>query len=291
MKAKIDSNTFRVVEGDKVDLDRWPTILEPMCPSKHRFNAVLADHVTRLSTLQQKLYASSGQAILLILQGMDAAGKDGAIRHVMSGVNPQGCDVHSFKPPSPTELRHDFLWRATRALPERGRIGIFNRSYYEEVLVVRVHPEMLLGEGLPDEQDGQERFWRHRFRSISNLERHLHANGVLIIKIFLHMSKSEQRRRLVERIDDEKKNWKISASDVEERGFWKSYMRAYEACLSATSTNFAPWYVVPADDKDNARLHVSQIILDTLESLGLAYPEATEVRREELRRLREALER
>ncbi len=287
---KINSEDYRVAEGAAVDLEKWPTKAEPICPSKRHYQDRLADHVERLGGLQRRLYASNRYAILLIFQGMDAAGKDGAIAHVMSGVNPQGCQVISFKTPSATELRHDFLWRTTRALPERGRIGIFNRSYYEEVLVVRVHPGLLTGEGLSEAPHGDKRLWRHRHRSINNLERHLHANGTRIIKFFLHLSKDEQRKRFLDRIDDAEKNWKFSTADVEERKFWASYQEAYEDCLSATSTDHAPWYIVPADDKDDARLIVSRIVLDTLESLKLSYPESSDARRHELATLREALE-
>ena len=242
-----------------------------------------------MSALQQLLYASNRYAVLLIFQAMDAAGKDGAIKHVMSGVNPQGCQVFSFKHPSPTELQHDFLWRTTRDLPERGRIGIFNRSYYEEVLIVRVHREILLSEGLPDAPGDDNAVWHDRYRSIADLERHLHGNGTRIIKFFLHLSKEEQRKRFLERIDEPEKNWKFSLADVEERKFWKQYMKAYEECLDATSTSGAPWYVVPADDKKNARLIVSQIVLDALEELKMTYPKTSEERREELLSIRKRL--
>ena len=190
----------------------------------------------------------------------------------MSGVNPQGCQVFSFKHPSAQELQHDFLWRTTRALPERGRIGIFNRSYYEEVLIARVHPEILKGEGLPDTQRDDSAVWSDRYRSIVDLERHLHRNGTRIIKFFLHLSKEEQRKRFLQRIDEPDKNWKFSGADIEERKYWKHYKKAYEACLQATSTRDAPWYVVPADDKDNARLIVSQIVVDTLDGLKMSFP-------------------
>ncbi|HUZ67163.1 MAG TPA: ADP-polyphosphate phosphotransferase, partial [Beijerinckiaceae bacterium] len=251
---KIQSKDFRVREGDKVNLKKWPTNVDPVYDSKENYRELLRDHVTQLSSLQQLLYASNRYAVLLIFQAMDAAGKDGAIRHVMSGVNPQGCQVFSFKHPSPTELQHDFLWRTTRDLPERGRIGIFNRSYYEEVLIVRVHPEILRSEGVADAPQDKKDVWRDRYRSISNLERHLHENGTRIIKIYLHLSRDEQRKRFLERIDNPEKNWKFSAADIEERKFWKRYVKAYEECLRRTSTDESPWYVVPADDKENARL-------------------------------------
>ena len=264
---KINSKHFRVREGDDVNLKKWPTTVDPLYESKEQYQQLLKEHVAQLSSQQQLLYASNRHAILLIFQAMDAAGKDGAIKHVMSGVNPQGCQVFSFKHPSPAELQHDFLWRTTRDLPERGRIGIFNRSYYEEVLIVRVHPEILRSEGLPDGPPGDKAVWRDRYRSITNLERHLHENGTRIVKFYLHLSKEEQRKRFLARIDKPEKNWKFSVADIEERKFWKDYMNAYEECLSATSTSDCPWYVVPADDKENARLIVSQIVLDTLEGL------------------------
>ncbi len=267
---KINSNDFRLQEGDAVDLEKWPTKVDPVYELKERYQKLLEEHVARLSALQELHYASDRYAVLLIFQAMDAAGKDGAIRHVMSGVNPQGCQVFSFKHPSPAELEHDFLWRTTRDLPERGRIGIFNRSYYEEVLIVRVHPEILRGEGLPDAPRGDKTVWRDRYRSIVDLERHLHVNGTRIVKFFLHLSEEEQRKRFLERIDEPEKNWKLSLADIEERKFWKRYMKAYEECLGATSTHHAPWYVVPADDKENARLIVSQIVLDTFEGLKMS---------------------
>ena len=286
---KIDTKDFRVREGEEVDLAKWPTKVDPVYKSKGQYKKLLEDHVARLSSQQQLHYASNRQAILLIFQAMDAAGKDGAIRHVMSGVNPQGCQVFSFKHPSAAELEHDFLWRTTRDLPERGRIGIFNRSYYEEVLILRVHPELLSGEALIDPPGDDETFWHQRYRSITNLERHLHANGTRIVKFFLHLSKEEQRRRFLSRIDEPEKNWKFSMNDIEERKFWKHYVTAYEECLGATSTRDSPWYVVPADDKENARLIVSQIVLDTFEGLKMAYPKITAARRRELPAIRKRL--
>ena len=283
---KISSKDFRVKEGDEVDLGKWPTKVEPVYKSKGHYQKLLEEHVAQLSSLQQLHYASDRYAVLLIFQAMDAAGKDGAIRHVMSGVNPQGCQVFSFKHPSPAELQHDFLWRTTRDLPERGRIGIFNRSYYEEVLIVRVHPEILHSEAIPDDDKS---IWHDRYRSIANLERHLHVNGTRIVKFYLHLSKEEQRKRFLARIDEPEKNWKFSLADIAERKFWKHYMKAYEECLSATSTRDAPWYVVPADDKENARLIVSQIILDTLKGLQMSYPKTTDERRQELLEIRKQL--
>ena len=286
---KIDSKDFRVREGDAVRLEKWPTNVEPVYKSKKQYHKFLGEHVEQLSAQQQLLYASDRYAVLLIFQAMDAAGKDGAIKHVMSGVNPQGCQVFSFKHPSATELQHDFLWRTTCDLPERGRIGIFNRSYYEEVLIARVHPEILRSEGLPDALLDEKTVWNHRYRSIANLERHLSGNGTRIVKFFLHLSKEEQRKRFLARIDEPEKNWKFNMADVEERKFWKDYMKAYEECLAATSTTDAPWYVVPADDKDNARLIVSQIVLDTLEGLKMTYPQLNPERRRELQSIRNRL--
>jgi PPK2 family polyphosphate:nucleotide phosphotransferase len=286
---QINSTDFRVREGDEVDLKKWPTKVDPVYKSKEQYKKLLDDHVAQLSLQQQLLYASNRYAVLLIFQAMDAAGKDGAIKHVMSGVNPQGCQVFSFQHPSPAELQHDFLWRTTRDLPERGKIGIFNRSYYEEVLIVRVHPEILGSEGIPGTPHDDEAVWHHRYRSIVDLERHLHVNGTRIIKFYLHLSKEEQRKRFLQRIDEPEKNWKFSLADIEERKYWKQYMKAYEECLAATSTSDAPWYVVPADDKENARLIVSQIILDALEGLKMTYPETTEERRLELQSIRTRL--
>jgi len=247
---RIDSKDFRVGHREKVKLRKWPTIIKPYCHSKNEFQKLLEEHIEELSSLQRLHYASHHYALLLIFQAMDAAGKDGSIRHVMSGVNPQGCEVFSFKQPSAEELEHDFLWRSTCRLPERGRIGIFNRSYYEEVLVVRVHPEILRNQGLPEELRDEKTIWKERYRSIVDLEDHLHRNGTRIVKIFLHLSKNEQRKRFLERIDEPDKNWKFSLADIHERKYWKHYTKAYEACLHATSTHLTPWYVVPADDQD-----------------------------------------
>ena len=285
----IRTDDFRVREGGEVNLSKLPTVTDPIYGSTEDYQDLLAKHITHLSTLQQLLYASNRFSILLIFQAMDAAGKDGAIKHVMSGVNPQGCQVFSFKHPSAAELQHDFLWRTTRDLPERGRIGIFNRSYYEEVLIVRVHPELLESEGLPGVSPDDSSVWRDRFRSITSLERHLHENGTRIIKIYLNLSKKEQRKRFLQRVDEPEKNWKFSLDDVRERKFWKKYMRAYEECLSATSTNNSPWYVVPADDKQNARLIVSQIIVDTLDALKMSYPKSSRGRADELLEIRKQL--
>jgi PPK2 family polyphosphate:nucleotide phosphotransferase len=280
---------FRVPEDRDIDLKKWPTRVARVYRDDDDYQSILEDHVKRLSRQQERLYACGTYAVLLVLQAMDAAGKDGVVAHVMSGVNPQGCDVFSFKHPSALEIKHDFLWRTTRDLPERGKIGIFNRSYYEEVLIVRVHPEILRAEGLPDSGNGAKSTWEERYQSIVGLERHLHRNGTRIVKIFLHLSKEEQRKRFLARIDDPEKNWKFSSADIEERKYWKQYTKAYEKCLSATSTRHAPWYVVPADDKPNARLIVSRILLDTVERLKLEFPRAPATRKKELQKLRKQL--
>jgi PPK2 family polyphosphate:nucleotide phosphotransferase len=287
---KIDSEDFRIRPGKKVKLKDWPTKVKPIYGSKEEYKEALEKHVKDLSSIQQLLYGSNKYALLLIFQGMDAAGKDGAIRHVMSGVNPQGCEVSSFKQPSAEELEHDFLWRSTQRLPERGRIGIFNRSYYEEVLVVRVHPEILVGEGVADTPRNTKDVWQQRYRSILDMERHLDRNGTRIVKFYLHLSKEEQRKRFLARIDEPDKNWKFSMADIHERTYWKEYTEAFEECLQATSTVHAPWYAVPADDKENARLIVSQIVVDALSKLKMSYPKTTAKRRAELLAIRKELE-
>ena len=286
---KIDAERFRVRPGERVRLKQVPTRVQPCYASKAEYQERLARHVEQLSELQNLLYADDRYALLLVFQAMDAAGKDSCIKHVMSGINPQGCQVYSFKHPSAEELDHDFLWRCMRALPERGRIGIFNRSYYEEVLIVRVHPEILRAQKLAQEGPGRRAVWEKRYRSIADMEAHLERNGTRIVKFFLHVSPDEQRKRFLARIDEPAKNWKFSRQDVEERKYWKDYMRAYEACLEATSAKRSPWYVVPADDKPNARLIVSRIVVDTLKKLDLAYPQADAGRRRELLTLRKLL--
>ncbi len=288
-KKLIDPEDFRVSPGKKINLKDWPTRVKPVYATKERYKEILEDHVAKMSSLQEVLYACNRYALLLIFQGMDSAGKDGAIRHVMSGINPQGCQVFSFKQPSAEELKHDFLWRSNCRLPERGKIGIFNRSYYEEVLVVRVHPEMLKNEGLPEAHKGKT-LWKDRYRSIVESEEHLYRNKTRIVKIFLHLSKEEQRQRFLSRIDDPAKNWKLSVADIHEREYWKDYQAAYEDCLHATSTRHAPWYIVPADDKDNARIIVSRILLNTLAELKVSYPRTTLAHRAELQSIRKLLE-
>jgi PPK2 family polyphosphate:nucleotide phosphotransferase len=286
---KIDADRFRVRPGERVRLKERPTRVKPYYGSKADYQARLARHVEQMAELQNLLYADDRYALLLIFQAMDAAGKDSCIKHVMSGVNPQGCQVYSFKHPSAEELDHDFLWRTTRALPERGRIGIFNRSYYEEVLIVRVHPEILRAQKVPREFLDEKGIWEDRYRSIAQMEAHLQRNGTRVVKFFLHVSKDEQRKRFLARIDEPEKNWKFSRQDVEERKFWKDYQRAYEDCIAATSTKRSPWYVVPADDKEDARLIVSRIVVDTLKALDLDYPQPDPARRRELLALRRLL--
>jgi PPK2 family polyphosphate:nucleotide phosphotransferase len=286
---KIEPKDFRVPSGKKVSLKQWATDVRPLYSSEKHYKEILAEDVRDLSALQRVLYASDSCSLLLIFQAMDTAGKDGAISHVLSGVNPQGCEVYSFKQPSPEESAHDFLWRTTCRLPARGRIGVFNRSYYEEVLVVRVHPEILRSEGISDKTASSKKFWKGRFRSIVDLESHLDRSGTRVLKFFLHLSKEEQRKRLLERIDEPDKNWKFSPADVTERKFWNQYMDAYEKCLGATSTKAAPWHVVPADDKYNARLIVSRVVIDALQGLDMRYPEMTSARKSELLSIRKQL--
>ncbi len=286
----IDSADFIVKPGQSLSLAKRPTRIEPFCASKHDYDKRFHHQIKRLNAQQLLQYASNKQAILLIFQAMDAAGKDSAIRHVMSGVNPQGCQVFSYQHPSAAELQHDFLWRTTRDLPERGHISIFNRSYYEEVLILRVHPELLQAEALAAPMQDPDAFWQQRYRSITDLERHLDGNGTRIVKIFLHLSKEEQRKRFLDRIDDPAKNWKFTAADMTERGFWDTYQAAYQACIAATSTAKSPWYVVPADHKKTAHLIVSQILLDTFASLDMHYPMVSAVRRAELGAIRKVLD-
>ncbi len=287
---KFNIQDFRVSGGKKIRLRDWATDIRPLYKSEKHYKQLLTEGVRELSALQRLLYASNSYSVLLIFQAMDAAGKDGSINHVLTGVNPQGCEVYSFKHPSAEEVEQDFLWRTTCCLPARGRIGVFNRSYYEEVLIVRVHPEILRQEGIPHRRSGKKTIWKQRYRSIVDLEKHLHRNGTRIIKFFLHLSKGEQRKRFLQRIDEPDKNWKFSQADVAERKFWNQYMEAYEDCLNATSTRTTPWHVVPADDKYNARIIISRIVIDALQDLKMHYPEMTRERRGELRAIRKQLE-
>jgi PPK2 family polyphosphate:nucleotide phosphotransferase len=280
---RFDPDDFRIEPGERARLRRRPTRVKPLYKSEKQYRDLLDDDVKALSELQRLLYASSTYALLLVFQAMDAAGKDGAIAHVLSGVNPEGCEVFSFKQPSAEETGHDFLWRTTCRMPARGRIGVFNRSYYEEVLVAKVHPGVLKAQHLPPELIDEHRVWEGRYRSIVEFERHMHRNGTRILKFYLHLSKGEQKRRFLDRIDEPSKNWKFSLNDVKERKFWGRYMDAYDECLSATSIKGAPWYAVPADDKLNARLIVSRVVINELKGLKMAYPSLTAARREELR--------
>ncbi len=286
---KIDIKDFRVTGDEKINLKKWATRTSPVYKSQKHYKELLTADVKELRALQRLLYACNSYSVLLIFQALDAAGKDGAISHVLTGVNPQGCEVHSFKHPSAEELEHDFLWRTTCRLPARGRIGVFNRSYYEEVLIVRVHPEILRGEGIPDGLVSKDSLWKGRYRSIVELEKHLHRNGTRILKFFLHLSKEEQRKRLLARIDEPEKNWKFSMDDVTERKFWNQYTKAYEHCLRNTSTKDAPWHVVPADDKYNARLIISRVVIEALQDLKMSYPKITPERRRELAEIRKQL--
>jgi PPK2 family polyphosphate:nucleotide phosphotransferase len=276
-----DGKKFRLKDVDPADTGHWK--------SKEHAEAALMEGIARTAELQDKLYAQDNWALLLIFQAMDAAGKDGAVKHVMSGVNPQGCQVYSFKAPSDVELQHDFLWRTTRDLPERGHIGIFNRSYYEEVLIVRVHPEILKGEKTPPSLVGKN-IWEERFEDIRSFERHMARNGTVIRKFFLHLSKKEQKKRFLARLDEPEKNWKFSASDIHERKYWDDYQDAYEDMIRNTATKHAPWYVVPADNKWFTRLVISTVIVDALESLDLAYPKVGEKKRKELQAAKKLLE-
>ena len=285
----INFKDFYVKEGEKVDLKKWPTLTAPFYKSDEDAQQKHKSHIHKLASLQDIFYADNHYSLLLIFQAMDAAGKDSAIKHVMSGINPQGCQVYSFKHPSAQELEHDFLWRTTRCLPERGQIGIFNRSYYEEVLIVRVHPEILKAQEIPLELVDKRNFWQERYKSIREFEKHMYCNGTRIIKLFLHLSKEEQRKRFLNRIDDPAKNWKFSPYDMNERKYWKDYVKAYENAISATSQEVAPWYIVPADDKENARLIISRIILDTLESLKMSYPKRSQQQLKQLQVMRNVL--
>ena len=279
---------FRVKPNHRLRLKDHDPAWTGTVQTKHEAEALLHRNLKRLTDAQELLYASNRYALLMILQGMDAAGKDGTIRHVMSGVSPQGCQAFSFKEPSQEELRHDFLWRCNRVLPERGKIGIFNRSYYEEVLVVRVHPEYLQSQYLPGAKP-EMALWRQRYEDINCFEEHLSRNGTVILKFFLHLSRKEQKRRLLERLNDPDKHWKFSAGDVAERMYWNDYMKAYEDALSATSTRHAPWYVIPADHKWVARSAVSEILADTVEGLDLKLPELTKQQKADLAKAKRML--
>lgn len=279
---------YRITKGKKFRLKDFDPAETNGVKSKEHAEKILARRVGLLSEMQEKLYAQDRWALLLIFQAMDAAGKDGAIKHVMSGVNPQGCDVHSFKSPSAEELDHDYLWRTHKCIPSRGKIGIFNRSYYEEVLVVRVHPPFLRAQKLPDQRITKH-IWDERYEDINAFERYLTRNGVVVRKFFLHVSKEEQKKRFLERLEDSKKNWKFSMADVQERGFWKDYQEAYEEMIQRTATKHSPWYVIPADNKWFTRLAVASAIIETLGELDLAFPDVDEAKKKELDAVRTSL--
>lgn len=288
MKTGKIAHAFRVDSGKPFRLKDF----DPGCTghwhSREHATDALQQSIDRMAELQDKLYAQDRWALLLIFQAMDAAGKDGAIKHVMSGVNPQGCEVYSFKAPSSQELQHDFLWRTTCVLPERGHIGIFNRSYYEEVLVVRVHPEILQSQKTPSSLVGKD-IWNNRFEDIRNFERHMARSGTVIRKFFLHLSKKAQKARFLARLDEPEKNWKFSAADIHERKYWDDYQDAYEDMIANTATQHAPWYVVPADNKWFTRLVVSTVIVETLQSLDLAYPKVDGAKKKELEAAKKVL--
>jgi PPK2 family polyphosphate:nucleotide phosphotransferase len=290
MKLREFAKPFRVDDGAHFRLKDFDPAETLGLKSKEHAKETLDRGIARLAALQEKLYAQDRWAILVVLQAMDAAGKDSTIKHVMSGINPQGCEVHSFKSPSADDLQHDFLWRTSRLLPERGRIGIFNRSYYEEVLVVRVHPEMLASEKMPA-QVVSDKIWQERFEAINAFERYLTGNGIVVLKFFLHLSKEEQKRRFLERLDEPSKNWKFSMSDVLERQHWGKYMLAYEEMIRNTSTKHSPWYAVPADHKWFSRLVVAEAIINAMESLDLSFPIVDAGKRKELKNARATLKR
>lgn len=286
----MNTEVFKIKENSSLKLSKHKTDFTDGYKDKDQAREDLKNNIAKMSELQDMLYAQDYYSLLIIFQAMDAAGKDGTIEHVMSGINPQGCHVVSFKQPSTLERDHDYLWRHQKEVPERGKIGIFNRSHYEEVLVVRVHPEILQSSQLPPEVKNDKNIWKKRFKHIRDWEDHLAENGTHILKFFLNVSKEEQKQRFLSRIDEPEKNWKFSASDVKERGHWDDYMKAYEEAISATSTENAPWYVVPADKKWFTRLAVSEIIVKKLESMNLHYPIVTDAHRAELIKAKELLE-
>lgn len=290
MKFDCQLTDYRIRPGVKVDLSKLPTDVKPLSKSKKQYQKLLAEFRAEIAELQSVLYAHNRYALLLIFQGMDTAGKGGAIKHVMSGVNPQGCQVFSFGTPSDEELDHDFLWRTNKSLPERGRIGIFDRSYYEEVLIVRAVPEVFKRQRLPEELVDPKKIWHERYRDIVNMENYLHRNGTRVIKFFLHLSKEEQRRRLLARIDTPDKNWKMSRADIEIRRQWLAFQAAFEDCLTATSSEWAPWYAVPADEKRNARLILSQILVETMKTLRMSYPTSGKHQLKELKQMKRVLQ-
>ena len=283
----MDIKIFKAVSGEKVDLTKYPTDYTGKLKSKEEAEDDLKKNIEKMSNLQDKLYADNRYSLLIIFQAMDAAGKDGAIKHVMSGLNPQGTQVYSFKQPSTEELDHGYLWRISKALPERGRIGIFNRSHYEEVLVVRVH-DLVKHQKLPKEFISDD-IWKERFTQIKNFEKYLYYNGTRVIKFFLHISKEEQKQRFLKRLEKQEKNWKFSAADLKEREYWDDYQKCYEQAVSATSTKYAPWYIIPSDKKWFARLAISEVIVKTLSSLKLSYPKLDEEQLKKLDEYKKAL--
>jgi PPK2 family polyphosphate:nucleotide phosphotransferase len=287
-EASALAEPYLIRKGQKFRLKDFDPADTGGLKNKDLAKELLAATTERMVEMQERLYAQDQWALLIVLQGLDAAGKDGIVKHVMSGVNPQGCDVWSFKTPSREELDHDFLWRTHKCVPERGKIGIFNRSYYEEVLVTRVHPKLLQAANIPDRLMSKH-IWEDRFEDINAHERYLSRNGVVIRKFFLHLSKEEQKKRFLERLDDSRKNWKFSMADVEERGYWRGYQEAYEDMIQNTSSKHCPWYVVPADNKWFTRLVVASAVVETLHSLDLAFPDADKAKRKELKKVRESL--
>ena len=282
---------FEIRTPRPIKLAEIPTQLKPRYKSDKEYKNLLDENHGRIEEFQTLLYANKTRAMLIIFQGMDTAGKDGAIKHVMSGVNPQGCAVFSFKTPTTYELDHDFLWRSDRVLPAHGQIGIFNRSYYEETLITKVHPKLLLNEKVPGCKNPGEEFWTFRYHDIVNHEKYLHRQGYEIIKIFIHISKQEQKKRLLQRFQDPKKLWKISEGDIHERGFWKEYQKAYEECIGRTNSKSSPWYIVPGDDKDSARLSISQILVDRFKTMDLCYPKLKPDQKKRLKKLQILLKR
>jgi PPK2 family polyphosphate:nucleotide phosphotransferase len=289
VKLTFDTSHLQATGNRDIELSSWPTDVDAVYQSARNYRDLLANHIHHMKSYQERLYAENKHAILILFQAMDAAGKDGAIKHVMSGVNPQGCQVSSFKQPSQRELKHDFLWRAVACLPELGQIGIFNRSYYEDVLVARVHSDGFERSSHCNETSEESLFWERRYQSIRDFESHLQSNGTCVIKIFLHISKEEQRSRLLARIDKPHKQWKIRPEDLQERKYWNRYMSAYEECIKATSTKQSPWYLVPADNKKNARLIVSQILCEAFCELNPDFPVLSESRKHQVESFRELL--
>jgi PPK2 family polyphosphate:nucleotide phosphotransferase len=288
---KLAISQFKVDKPNKFKIKNTPTEVDDLYESKGEYESLLKERVERINELQNMMYAHNQYGLLLIFQAMDAAGKDGTINHVFAGVNPFGLKISSFKRPTETELDHDFMWRNHQAMPERGMIGIFNRSYYEEVLVVKVHPEILkTGQRIPAEYiENLEKVWQQRYADMLNYERYISNNGIKVVKFFLHISKKEQSERLIERIEDETKNWKFDEADVKERNFWEQYQSAFEDLINATAADFAPWYVVPADDKKNMRLIVAEAVIEVLESMNMNYPPADATRKAELMKLIEVI--